>query len=110
MPPDPMPSNLFLMPGKDSADALRASVVNGLWVRQLMNLHTANPISGEFSFGANGIWIENGRVTGPVRGVTIAGNLTELLLNLRGIGDDVVWSRGVGAPSVLIENVSIAGT
>jgi PmbA protein len=111
--PDAQPSNFYLVAGTESADALRAGIARGLWVRNLMNLHTANPISGEFSFGANGLWIENGKIVGPVRGVTISGNLTDLLVNLRGIGSDVVWQGGfgasVGAPSVVIEDVSIAG-
>jgi len=111
--PEAQPSNFYLVAGTESPDALRAGMTRGLWVRHLMNLHTANPISGEFSFGANGLWIENGKIVGPVRGVTISGNLTDLLLNIRGIGNDVVWQGGygisVGAPSVLIEDVSIAG-
>lgn len=111
--PEAQPSNFYLHPGTESPDALCASIKRGLWVRNLMNLHTANPISGEFSFGANGLWIENGNIVGPVRGVTISGNLTDWLLNIRGIGNDVVWQGGygisVGAPSVLIEDVSIAG-
>lgn len=107
--PDPMPSNLQLLPGKETAESLRAGVKHGLWVRQLMNLHTANPISGEFSFGASGLWIENGHLVGPVSGVTIAGNLIDLLTNIRGIANDRVWARDVSAPSVLIEEVSIAG-
>jgi PmbA protein len=111
--PEAQPSNFYLCAGTASPDALRASIARGLWVRNLMNLHTANPISGEFSFGANGLWIENGNIVGPVRGVTISGNLTEWLRNIRGIGNDVVWQGGygisVGAPSVLIEDVSIAG-
>ncbi len=113
LPPDAMPSNFALRAGNGSPDALRAGIARGLWVRNLMNLHTANPISGEFSFGANGLWIENGKIVGPVRGVTISGNLTDWLLNLRGIANDVTWQGAmgisVGAPTVLIEDVSIAG-
>ncbi len=111
--PEAQPSNFYLVAGTESPDALRAGMARGLWVRNLMNLHTANPISGEFSFGANGLWIENGKIVGPVRGVTISGNLTDLLKNIRGIGNDVVWQGGygisVGAPSIVIEDVSIAG-
>ena len=111
--PEAQPSNFLLVAGSESAETLRAGIARGLWVRNLMNLHTANPISGEFSFGANGLWIEEGKIVGPVRGVTISGNLTDLLINLRGIGNDVVWQGGmglsVGAPSVVIEDVSIAG-
>ncbi len=111
--PDPHPSNFMLQSGTETVDALRGGIARGLWVKQLMNLHTANPISGEFSFGASGLWIEKGRIVGPVRGVTIAGNLVDLLMNLRGIANDVTWSGAMGgsvaAPSALIEDVSIAG-
>ena len=111
--PDVAPSNFMLLPGSATTDALRANIARGLWVRNLMNLHTANPISGEFSFGASGLWIENGKIVGPVRGVTISGNLTELLMNIRGVANDLTWQGAMGmsvaAPSVLIEDVSIAG-
>ncbi len=111
--PSVMPSNFVLMPGQETAESLRAGMASGLWVRQLMNLHTANPISGEFSFGANGLWIEHGAVARPVCGVTISGNLTELLTSIRGIANELIWDTGMGtsaaAPTVLIENVSIAG-
>ncbi len=108
-----MPSNFVLLPGGETANSLRAGITSGLWVKQMMNLHTANPISGEFSFGANGLWLENGAVVRPVCGVTISGNLTDLLMNLCGIADDLTWGGEMGisvaAPTVLIENVSIAG-
>ena len=111
--PDVAASNFALQAGTVAPADLRANVTRGLWVRNLMNLHTANPISGEFSFGANGMWIENGKLTRPVRGVTISGNLTDLLLNVRGIGNDLEWQGAmglsIGAPSLLIEQVSIAG-
>ena len=111
--PDPMPSNFAMTPGSATPQSLIAGVTRGLLVKNLMNLHTANPISGEFSFGANGLWIENGKVVNPVRGVTISGNLTDLLMNLRGIGNDLTWQGAMGmsvaAPTVLIEDVSIAG-
>lgn len=111
--PEVASSNFVLLPGQETAATLQASISRGLLVKNLMNLHTANPISGEFSFGASGLWIEGGKVTGPVRGITIAGNLTELLLNIRAVGNDLVWSGmmgvSVGAPSVVIENISIAG-
>ncbi len=111
--PSVAPSNFILMPGKETADGLRSGVEAGLWVKDLMNLHTANPISGEFSFGANGLWIEHGTAKQPVRGVTLSGNLTDLLKNIRGVADDPVWDdvmgQSVSAPTVLIEEVSIAG-
>ena len=111
--PDPMPSNFAMVAGTVTPESLIAGVSRGLLVKNLMNLHTANPISGEFSFGANGLWIENGKVVNPVRGVTISGNLTDLLMNLRGIGNDLTWQGAMGmsvaAPTVLIEDVSIAG-
>ena len=75
-----------------------------------MGMHTANPISGDFSLGASGIWIEKGEFTTPVRGIAIAGNLKELLANIDGVGNDLTFFVGKGAPTVRIKNISISGS
>ena len=72
-----------------------------------MGVHTINPISGDFSIGASGILLENQQ---PVRGITIAGNLIALLEKIEGIGSDLRFIANVGAPTILISDISIGGS
>ena len=74
-----------------------------------MGVHTANPISGDFSFGAQGIVIENGEKTHPTRGITIAGNIIELLKSITAIGNDLRFTPTIGSPTLVVENVAVGG-
>jgi PmbA protein len=77
-----------------------------------MAMHTVNPISGDFSVGAAGIMIENGKKTFPVRGITVAGNLLELLMSVEEIAEDIRFfaqAGNCGAPTLLIGQLSIGG-
>ena len=82
---------------------------NGLFVTDAMGVHTANPISGDFSFGASGLLIENGEITRPVRGVTVAGNIQDLLQHIEAVGDDRRFFGSCGAPSVLVSELMVSG-
>ncbi len=75
-------------------------------------LSGANPISGEFSVGISGVLIEHGRLTTPVREVTLAGDIIGMLKSVRALGDDARWvpAGSVLTPSVLIEGMAIGGT
>jgi PmbA protein len=75
-----------------------------------MGMHTANPISGDFSVGAAGIWIENGGFTKPVRGVAIAGNILELLNEVEGVGSDLTFFGSKGAPTLRISRMVVSGS
>jgi PmbA protein len=75
-----------------------------------MGMHTANPISGDFSVGASGIWIENGEFTTPVRGVAIAGNISELLKSVEAVASDLTFFVGKGAPTLRIAKMTISGS
>lgn len=106
-------SNLVLTPGETSREALLARVDNGLHVSQLHGLNTVNPVSGEFSLGITGHWIEKGRLTRPVRELTVAGNVIDLLKRIACVGNDLrfIFAGGfVGSPSVLIEELPVGGT
>lgn len=102
-------TNFFLVPGSKRSNDLVREISRGLYVTEVMGMHTANPISGDFSVGAAGILIENGELTRPVRSITIAGNLQEFLRNVEGVGDDLRFFGGVGAPSIRLKALSIAG-
>jgi PmbA protein len=72
-------------------------------------MHTVNPISGNFSVGAAGILIENGKKTRPVRGITIAGNLIEMLKQVEAVGSDLRFIEDVGSPTLLIHDITVSG-
>ena len=85
-------------------------MTKGLIIRDLMGLHMANPVTGEFSLGASGLLVENGRIRGSFRGVTVSGNLKELYSNLEGIGRDFRFETTLGAPSLFVKDVIISGS
>ncbi len=105
-------NNNYYMVGKKTVpkDSLIKSVSRGLLVRELIGVHTANPISGEFSLGATGLWIENGDIKHPVKGVTISGNLVDMLNRVEGIGSKIRFFGSTGAPPVLVSDIQISGT
>lgn len=103
-------TNFYIEPGPvDPADLIE-DISSGLYVTEVMGMHTANPISGDFSLGAAGIWIEKGRLTYPVRGVAIAGNILDLLDGIEGVGADLTFFGGKGAPTVRISRMTISGS
>jgi len=102
-------TNLYIQPGKNSANSIIKSIKKGLYITRVMGIHTANPISGDFSIGASGIMIEAGKKTYAVRGITIAGNLVELLSQIEEVGSDLRFFGNVGSPSLLISNISVSG-
>ncbi|MDR2431928.1 MAG: TldD/PmbA family protein [Candidatus Margulisbacteria bacterium] len=103
------PSNLYFAPGRLSRADLAKSADRGLLIENIMGLHTADPVSGDFSFGASGRLITGGRLAAPVKDMAIAGNLLELLLNIKSCGRDLEFSGHYGAPSILIGNMLVAG-
>ena len=103
-------TNLYLNNGNIERNNLIRDVDNGLYVTEVMGMHTANPISGDFSLGAAGIWIKNGELTEPVRGVAIAGNMVELLKSIDAVGNDLRFFVGMGAPTIRIGEITISGS
>ncbi len=102
-------SNFLLQPGAVSLDELLADTPRGLYVTQIMGAHTCNPISGDFSVGVMGHWIENGRLTKPVRGMTIAGNLLDLLLKVDAVADNLRFLGSVGTPGFRCQDIMLGG-
>ncbi|MCL5779995.1 MAG: TldD/PmbA family protein [Firmicutes bacterium] len=103
-------TNFFIRPGRAGAEQIIKEVKNGLYVTEVMGMHTANPISGDFSLGAAGIWIENGEFTKPVRGVAIAGNIMDLLGSVDAVGSDLEFFGGKGAPTLRVSSMSLSGS
>lgn len=103
-------SNFFIKAGTISTSDVLKGTKRGLFLTDVMGMHTANPITGDFSLGASGIWIENGMFIKPVRGIAIAGNLKDFLLNVSEVGDDLTFFIGRGSPTLKINNISISGS
>jgi PmbA protein len=109
-PPGISPSNLYLKKGRKTSNQLLDGITNGILITDLMGVHTANPVTGDFSLGASGILIEKGKLTRPVRGFAVAGNVLEILRRVTDIGDDLRFFGSVGAPSVRISELSLGGS
>ena len=79
-----------------------------LYVTEAMGVHTANPISGEFSVGVSGLWIEKGERAFPVKEAVISGNILSFFENVQAIGDDLVFFGNIGSPSLLFGPIDIS--
>ncbi len=101
--------NYFLQPGEVTPEEIIAGVPSGLYVLQTMG-HGVNLVTGDYSVGASGLWIENGELAFPVEQITIAGNLKEIFCNIAAIGNDLEF-RGAGAvPTLRVEGLTVAGS
>ena len=103
----PISTNLALEPGDMSPEDLIASVGTGFYVTELIG-HGANMITGEYSRGATGFWIENGKLAFPVSEVTIASNMKDMFLSMTP-ANDIDRSFSHASPTIAIENMTIAG-
>ena len=88
--------------------ALIKSVSKGLLVLEAMGVHTANPVSGDFSIGVSGLWIENGEIAYPVKEALVSGNILDLFMRIQGVGDDLKFYDKIGSPSLLIGEMDIS--
>jgi PmbA protein len=100
--------NLIVEPGRSSYDELLRQMGRGLVVTELMG-QGVNGVTGDYSRGAAGFWVENGVIAYPVHEITIAGNLKEMFRNIVAVGSDVDARGGIRTGSILIEKMTIAG-
>jgi len=107
-PPGPSTTNLYLAPGPLSPKELIGEVKQGLYVTDLIGMGV-NGVTGDYSRGAAGFWIENGELTYPVSEITVAGNLKEMYASLTP-ASDLVFRYGTNAPTVRIDSMTVAGT
>jgi PmbA protein len=105
--PSPGPSNLYLAAGTRTPDELIADIAEGFYVTELIGFGV-NQVTGDYSRGATGFWIENGRRTYPVSEVTIAGNLIDMFRALTP-ANDLEFRFGTNAPTLRVEGLTVAG-
>lgn len=107
-------TNLVVSPGSDTPDVLAARAGRVLLVQDLIGVHSgANPISGDFSVGVNGVVLEDGAPAGGIREATVASTIIDILLNVAAVGSDLRYlpfGGSIGTPSILIGEMTVAGT
>jgi PmbA protein len=106
-PPHPSASNFYMQPGTLTPEDLIADIAEGFYVTELMGMGV-NGVTGDYSRGASGFWIENGKIAYPVAEVTIAGNLKDMY-RLLTPANDLVFRYGTNAPTCRIEGMTVAG-
>jgi PmbA protein len=102
------PGNFYIEAGTRSEGDLIAGVRQGLYVTELIGA-SANTVTGDYSSGAAGLWIENGELAYPVSEITIAGNLKQMLMNLEQVGANLEFRSSIASPSLLIGEMTISG-
>ncbi|MGI6712983.1 MAG: TldD/PmbA family protein [Bacillota bacterium] len=102
-------SNFYIEKGTISKDEMLKQISKGIYITEVMGMHTANHISGDFSVGAAGLLIENGELTKPVRGIAIAGNIFDLLFSIDKVASDLTFFIGKGSPSLQVSQMVISG-
>jgi PmbA protein len=105
--PSPGPTNLHLTAGPKTPGQLIGEIEDGFFVTSLIGMGV-NLVTGDYSRGASGFWIENGELTYPVSEVTIAGHLSEIFMSLTP-ANDLVFRYGTNAPTVRLEGMTVAG-
>ena len=107
-PPSPSTTNLYMEPGPLAPAELMADIGSGFYVTEMMGMGV-NGVTGDYSRGAAGFWIENGELAYPVSEVTVAGNLKEMFANLTP-ASDLEFRYGTDAPTIRVEGMTVAGT
>jgi len=103
-------SNFYVEPGTEPFEALLASADGGVLIQEVSGVHSgANPISGEFSVGATGLRISNGSLGEPLREMTVASTVPEMLRGVAAVGSDLRFFSSVGTPSILVGEMTVAG-
>jgi PmbA protein len=101
-------NNLYLAAGdRDPRDIIK-EIPDGFYVTAMLG-HGANLVTGEYSRGANGLWIENGELTRPVQEVTVAGHMIDMLQQLDAIGSDLSFHGSTGAPTIRFKELTVSG-
>ena len=102
------PMNFYVRPGALSAEEIIRSVDRGLYVTEMIGFGV-NLVTGDYSRGAVGMWIEKGKLAYPVEEITIAGNLKDILRDIEMIGKDLEWRSSIASPTLKIARMTVAG-
>ncbi len=108
-PPGVGISNLRVAPGVQSLPELCRNAGDGILLTEFLGIHTADPVSGDFSVGASGFKIEGGEVTVPIRGFAVSGNVLTLLSGVVAAASDFRWFGNVGSPSLAVASIDVGG-
>jgi PmbA protein len=103
-------SNLFVQPGRHPFSNLMKDLHRGVVIKEVMGLHTVDPISGDFSLGCSGDWVDRGEKGFPVKSIAVAGNIFQIFRKVIGLGEDLRFFGRVGSPSLLVEGLEISGS
>jgi PmbA protein len=107
--PGVAPTNLWIEPGAGTLDDIVSATPRGLLVTELIGMGF-NPVTGDYSRGAAGLWIEGGEIAFPVEEITIAGNLADMLRDIDAVGSELVWLSRVASPPLRVARMTVAGT
>src|ERR1035438_8358164 len=102
------PGNFFLKPGAKSVKEIIGDIKDGLLVTEFLGFGV-NLVTGDFSRGASGLWIENGELTFPVEEITVAGNLKDMFSNISEIGNDLEFRGAIASPTLRLDGMTLAG-
>jgi PmbA protein len=102
------PGNFFLKPGTKSLREIIGDIKEGLFVTEFLGFGV-NLVTGDFSRGASGLWIQNGELTFPVEEITVAGNLKDMFFNISEIGNDLEFRSSIASPTLRIDGMTVAG-
>ena len=80
----------------------------GLYIKDAMGVHMANPVSGDFSLGVTGLWIERGEISHPVKEAVLSGNILDLFGKISAIGDDLTFYGNMGSPALMVTDMDVS--
>ena len=107
-PPGVAATNFYLAPGQKTSEQIINSVKSGLYVTEMIGFGV-NMVTGDYSRGAAGLWIENGEIAYPVEEITIAGNLKDMFQDIEAVGNDLELRGRIAAPTIKISHMTVAG-
>lgn len=107
----PGPRAILVSPGSESPDEILTKVGDGVLIQSIFGIHSGvNPVSGDFSVGAEGIRISNGQLAGPIKEFTIASNLQKMIKDISAIGNDLTFRPGgTAGVTIVIDNINVSG-
>ncbi len=109
LPPTVGTSGLRVAGGTRTVNRMLSDLGSGVLLVEFLGIHTADPVSGDFSVGASGIRFEGGEEKEPVRGIAVSGNVLSLFRDVVAVGDDFRWFGNTGCPSLAVSGVEIGG-